>query len=50
MKSIPESRIEAWDRSNSVNRQVHPAVKILATEVGVALVVLLAWFVLLVTR
>jgi hypothetical protein len=50
MTSVPETPIQAWDRSFSVDVQLQRLVEILAGTLGVVLVALLAWVILLVVR
>jgi hypothetical protein len=50
MTSVPESPIQAWDRSISVDTQMQQLVKMLAGMLGIVLVTLLTWVVLLVVR
>ena len=48
MTSLPESRIQPWDRSISVD--VQRLVTIIAGTLGIVLVTFMAWVVLLVVR
>jgi hypothetical protein len=52
VKSIPTSRIPHphLGPSHSVHVEVHPLVKLVAVQIGIALVVLLTWAVLFVVR
>jgi hypothetical protein len=52
MSSVSNSRIShpALGPNLSADTQVHPLVKVLATQLGIVLVILLAWAVLLVVR
>ena len=50
MTSVPESRIQAWDRPISVDTQVQRLVTVLAGTLGIALVTVLTLVVLLVVR
>jgi hypothetical protein len=50
MTSLPEPRIQAWERPVSVDTQMQQLVNILTGALGIVLVTLLTWVVLVVVR